>query len=180
MAFTRLSTHADTCLGHGCLMARDPTTPANPELCLASNGEEGDSEEHVWSCGGARQISLRPGRSKERLPGRRRCAVGPWVAYHRCELGRLRGAPKSTANAFARERWPDTPTLRGSGWWEASAPGRSWSLREDSDAAASSPLTVRRIVADGAQFVAHACATMAPRSLPVSSRTNVSPPPRHG
>ena len=54
----------------------------------------------------------------------------------------------------------------------------SQGLSEGADAPAPSRLTVKRIVTDGTRLVAHACATVAPRSSATSSQTRASPPPR--
>ena len=70
----------------------------------------------------------------------------------------------------SRARWPHTPTPRGSCWWRPPGVGPaalahtertrrlveraiSWSLRAGSDTPAPSPLTVKRIVADGTRLV---------------------------
>jgi hypothetical protein len=97
---------------------------------------------------------------------------GAAIAARRSRKGAL---PEAAARAallrerHARARWPHTPTPRGWCWWRPRAPGAAlahtertrrlveraifWSLRAGSDVPVPSPLTVRRIMADGTRLV---------------------------
>ncbi len=116
----------------------------------------------------------------------------------RCALDGVVGAgPLERLRALWRRshtRWPHTRTPRGSCWWRPRAraggacacrahetAGRTGDLLEPPCRAPTRP-RLRRSRSNGSwrmarSSCAHACATVAPRSSPVSSRTYASPPP---
>ena len=122
------------------------------------------------------------------------------LAAGRCALDGIVSAgplerPRTLVEAFGHEV-PHTATQHGWCWWRPRAPGRrrthtpsardAWSSGRSPEASVWAPTRrrLRRSRSNGSWrmargWCAQACATVAPRGLPVSSRTYASPPPRH-